>query len=295
MNHSLFAPAVSIIIVTYNSRHHLAPLFASLETYCPSGQLIVIDNASTDGTPSEVARLNPSALLISSDVNHGFARGNNLAVLHAVSPYLLLLNADAYLRSPLDEAISLLESRPEIGVVGARMLGRDEEYRFSCGYFPFFWRLPVFSWLYRREGAFGTGDFGESSSPYEVDWVEGSFLLTRNSIWQQLGGLDEGYFMYVEDIDYCKRVLDAGYKTVYLPSVLYKHVGGYEHGRFDLLIKGLRRFNATHATAAWRLAANTILDIGLIARSTYSLFPALVGSKIDAVKVKLWLRILLDR
>ncbi|MDX1738735.1 MAG: hypothetical protein R3261_10895, partial [Alphaproteobacteria bacterium] len=167
--------------------------------------------------------------------------------------------------------------------------------RHSVGFFPYYSRIFVIAHLYNKDGRFAEGTFEDCDDVFQVDWVEGSFLLTRRQLWNKLGGLDENYFMYVEDVDFCKRALDIGFRTVYLPSVTYQHIGGYTHSRLDLLIKGFRLFNRKHANLLRRISANVVLDIGLVGRFVKCCSLILVGAKDQKIKARACITALLNR
>jgi GT2 family glycosyltransferase len=264
--HVTLDESLSIVIVTHNSSRHMERLLTSIREFTPGAQVIVFDNGSTDDTLAQARRRHPGAQCIASGKNLGFARGNNAAARLADRPFLLLLNADTCLLSNISPVIQLLQDSREIGVVGARMLGFDNEYRKSCGHFPFFPKLVFFSSIHSSEGPLDKGDFPEEAQPIAVDWVEGSFLLTRTDLWKRLGGLCEGYFMYVEDVDYCKRAKDNGFLTVYHPGVSYCHLGGFTAGRTKYLVAGYRKFNADHARPLPYFAALLLLTVGHAAR-----------------------------
>lgn len=268
---------VTILIVTYNSIRYIDDVVSSIQRHCPDSEVVVVDNFSSDGTAEYVERQYPFIHLIKSLTNLGFAKGNNLAASFATKPYLLLLNPDAFLLSSIEPAIELLNLQNDIGIVGARMLGNDMEYRHSAGFFPYYSKIFIIAQLYKRDGAFAKGNFMEDGDAMQVDWVEGSFLLTRRDLWDKFGGMDESYFMYLEEVDFSKRVLDEGFKTIYLPCVSYQHIGGYNESRLDYLIKGFRLFNRKHANIFKRIAANIVLDVGLLCRIVRSSILALIG------------------
>ena len=259
---------LSILIVNFNGKDFLGPCFDSIRKHVTVPyEIIMLDNASHDGSVEYVARSYQEITLIPSKVNLGFAAGNNLAARLAKGRYLLLLNNDTLLLGDLKNAVTLLSSDSSIGALGCRMRGRANEYRYSTGHFPSPLRLLSFSTIFNRSGPFKNGDFTtDSETLYDVDWVEGSFILTPSKLWQSLSGMDEDYFMYGEDIDFCKRVKNAGFRVVYLPTLSFLHYGGYSNSRLGMLIKGFRRYHRKFSNNSVRLAANFLLTFGLILR-----------------------------
>lgn len=260
---------LSILIVNFNGKDFLGPCFDSIHKHVTMPhEIIMVDNASCDGSVEYVKKYYPTINLIVSEFNLGFAAGNNLAARSAKGDYLLLLNNDTLLLGDLKSAVALLSSDQSIGVLGCRMRGRANEYRYSTGHFPSPLRLLSFSTIFNRNGPFKTGDFPLSSKTlYDVDWIEGSFMLTRSELWRSLGGLDEDYFMYVEDIDFCKRVNDSGFRVVYFPFLEFLHFGGYSSSRLGMLIKGFRRYHKKFSIVVVQLAANFVLTFGLILKA----------------------------
>lgn len=259
---------LSILIVNFNGKDFLGPCFDSIRKHVTVPyEIIVVDNASHDGSVEHIREYYPEINLIASEVNFGFSAGNNLAARSANGKYLLLLNNDTLLQGDLKNAVALLSSDPSIGVLGCRQVGKDNEYRYSAGHFPSLPRLLFFHSMFNRSGPFNNGDFPTSIEIfYNVDWIEGSFMLTRSALWRSLGGMDEDYFMYVEDVDFCKRVHDSGFRVVYFPSLLFLHYGGYSSARFGMIIKGLRRYHRKFSNGLCQIAANCILTFGLIFR-----------------------------
>lgn len=259
---------LSILIVNYNGKEFLDECFESVNRHVSVPfEIIVVDNASTDGSAEFIRTHFPDVALIESGSNLGFAAGNNLGGVQAKGHYILLLNNDTVLCSDLWPAIAYMEEQPEVGVLGAHMMGRNREYRYSAGHFPTPLRLMKISSLFVTSGHFRYGNFPEENpEPISVDWVEGSFMLTRKMLWDELGGLDEGYFMYVEDIDFCKRIRQRELKVTYFPAVCYIHYGGYGKGRLGLLIKGFRRFHRKFSGFGEWLAVQLVLSLGLMVR-----------------------------
>jgi GT2 family glycosyltransferase len=250
---------LSIIIVNYNGDNYLEDCINSIYASCKSidFEIIIIDNNSKDGSVVLLKREFPQIELIESAVNLGFAGGNNLAVKKASGKNILLLNNDTILLEDLSIAIDEL-NKEEVGVVSIKMLDKSKQYRKSVGKFPTIYSLMLFSKLYMKKDGFETGDF--SDKHYEVDWVEGSFLLTKRDYYIKLGGLTEDYFMYVEDVDYCKKIALLGKKRIYFPAISYVHYSGFNSTRNYRLIDGYKIYVNKYFTTL-KLVAILILNV----------------------------------
>jgi len=238
---------LSIIIVNYNGERFLEACIESIFTKCEGMdfEIIIVDNASQDNSVSFLEQNYANkVILIKSNENLGFAKGNNLGARKSSGKYILLLNNDTVLRHSLKPAIKALKPN-DVGAIGIKMLGKDMEYRHSVGYFPTPSRLIKLSRLYNFSNGFKTGKFADNS-PKEVDWVEGSFLMVKSSIWNDLKGLDDDYFMYIEDIDICKKITSHNYKVLYLPNIEYLHFGGYGASREHMLKRGFKKYINKH-------------------------------------------------
>lgn len=217
-------PVLSILIVNYNGMKFLAPCLKSVESHVVvPHEVIVVDNASSDGSVEFLRTDFPHIKLIISESNLGFSGGNNLAAQNAKGKYLLLLNNDTEIQSSVEPLINLMDTRPDAGVLGCRLFYGDKRQQESVGYFPTVWslilswlplakRFPDVRWL-RRLVRFNSQIYQQ---PYvEADWVSGAFLLTRRDLWNQLRGMDSNYFMYMEDTDYCLRAHRLGQKILH--------------------------------------------------------------------------------
>jgi len=290
---------LSIVIVNYNGKTIIGDCIYSIRKYITVPyEIIVVDNFSADGS-QEYLKYNFSDInLLLNETNEGFAKGNNIGVKKSIGKYILLLNNDAFLSQDIKLLIDLMESDKNIGVAGIKMYGQEGEYRHSAGFFPVAWRLFKISSLYNKKNGFSDGQFkslkNDSPPYYEVDWVEGSFLLTRRSLWNSVGGLDDSYFMYVEDVDYCKMIKNAGFKTVYYPSLNYVHIGGYGSGRLNLIFRGFCRYHKKHSSFLHFLLAYSILLIGLCFRFFQNFLGTLSGRKNHNEKFKVYKKTLLE-
>ena len=209
--------------MTWNSRDLVPSSLASLP---PDVDVFVVDNASEDGTADYVEGSHPDVRLIRNESNRGFAAAVNQAAAESSSEYLLLLNPDAELCSgALASLVSFADSRPSIGAVSALVVDRGgEPEMFSGGRQPSLLSVAVHELgLSRALGGLSLYGVASRSEPHMLGWVAGTCLLLRKSAFVLVGGLDERYFLYCEDMDLCRRLLEAGYETWLFPSARAIH------------------------------------------------------------------------
>ncbi len=235
--------AVSIIVVSYNTRDLLRDCLKSLLAECArlphnqSAEVLVVDNASTDGSPEMVAReFSISRIpvrLIRSDVNLGFGAANNLALNKAQGQYPILLNSDAFLHpGALHLAIEHMNANPAAGAAGARQVSRDGSWQPSARAFHSIWNAAIvltgLSARFPRSRIFGAPDrtWADPLQPAETDWVPGSFLILRREALLKTGLFDPAFFFYCEEVDLCRRIKAAGFRVYYWPDIVVTHIGG---------------------------------------------------------------------
>jgi GT2 family glycosyltransferase len=258
---------LSIIIVNYNGKQYLKECLNSIKEKCQSisHEVIVYDNNSQDGSVNYLKKNFPDVVLIESDTNYGFAGGNNRAVKHAKGEFILLLNHDTILLSNIEPAIDLLTSRSNVGAVGINMFNGKKQYLRAVGKFPKPTDLIRISNLNYSSDLFVNGDFGEAKS-IDVDWLTGSFILTKKEYWNKVAGLDEDYFMYVEDVDFCKKLIDKGLHCVFMPQLSYIHFVGFNQSREHKLLEGYSIYAKKHFGQFGRLTAKLALGINYIVK-----------------------------
>ncbi|MEJ6006934.1 glycosyltransferase family 2 protein [Paucibacter sp. AS339] len=231
----MYALELSVLIVSYNSRPQLPALLNLLmQELAPlDAELLLVDNASHDGSADLVAEQFPAVRLLRSRQNLGFAAANNLAARAARGRILLLLNPDALPeRGAIAQGLALMRQHPEVGLAGACL--RDEQGRQqpSGRMFP---SLPqeaiVLSGLaarFPRSRWLGWLDrsWADPAQPATVDWVPGAFALLRHRLFDSIGGFDERFFLYYEEVDLCRRIQAAGYRVQYWPQLKVQHIGG---------------------------------------------------------------------
>jgi len=237
------------VIVSYECAPLLRRCLRSLQAAPPVGpvQIHVVDNASLDGSAALVRAEFPEVDLVASDRNLGFSAGTNLGIRRGVAPYVLALNPDTELRpGTLDRLLELMEERREIGICGCRLEQEDGSLDHAARRaFPtIVGALGHFSGLGRRTTTAGALSqyraLDVESGP--VDAVNGAFMLIRRQALDEVGLFDEGYWMYMEDLDLCYRFAKAGWTTWYEPSVTAMHAKAGSSGA----IRGLRLNAAFH-------------------------------------------------
>jgi N-acetylglucosaminyl-diphospho-decaprenol L-rhamnosyltransferase len=248
-------PDLSILIVSWNVRDLLAGCLESIaaaplaivrpdgqdisqaaplpgESSRPATEVIVVDSASTDGSPDMVRDRFPWVHLIAEQENIGFTRGSNRALEVARGRYLLLLNPDTLVHGDaLNVLVSYLDAHPAVGIAGPQVLNADGTIQSTRRRFP----TPLTAifestWLQgyaprRVLDRYYVADQPDDGT-FEVDWVQGCALVARRALYDQVGGLDSGYVMFSEELDWCRRARDAGWQVAYVGSAHITHYGG---------------------------------------------------------------------
>jgi N-acetylglucosaminyl-diphospho-decaprenol L-rhamnosyltransferase len=233
---------VSIVILNYNTREHLRACLQSLlaegSTSLSGGsiqaEVLVVDNASSDGSAQLVETDFSWVTLIRSLYNGGFAHGNNQAIRSAQGEAILLLNPDTLMPGGgVSALLAQLKAHPEAGIIGPKLLRPDGSMHLACRRsFPTpsiaFYRISGLSRLLPRSARFGRYNltFVDPDRPIEVDSVCGACMLVRRTVVDRVGMLDERFFMYGEDLDWCLRTRDAGWTVRYEPSIVVQHQHG---------------------------------------------------------------------
>lgn len=222
----------SIIIVNYNGIALLSNCLDSIKKNISNGyEVIVVDNASHDGSPQWISKHYPWVQLICSSRNLGFTGGNNLGAMHAKGEYLLLLNNDTVVNGSFQPLIDIMQGYPGVGAIGCQLRYGNNQLQESIGYEHTPLNIPL-SWLgTRQQSGLFRRTIHRANPIYtkefvEAAWVSGACLMTRKKLWQKLEGLDDRYFMYIEDVDYCKRIRMEGFKVVYTNDVIVTHFEG---------------------------------------------------------------------
>jgi GT2 family glycosyltransferase len=225
---------VSVVIVSFNTRALLRECLDSV--YQQEGvtkEVLVVDNASGDGSAELLRAEYPQVRLTVSETNLGFAGANNVAFAQAQGRYVVLLNSDAFLEEDtLRRAVADMDREPAVGLAGGLLVGRDRSWQPSARLFPSplndLLSLTGLSSRFSRSRIFGRVDrtWADPNQPAETDWVPGAFSIIRRDVLESVGYFDERFFLYYEEVDLCRRMKRAGFKIAYWPHLIVTHLGG---------------------------------------------------------------------
>lgn len=272
---------LSIVVVSWNSAAYLRGCLSSI----PAGagglsyELFVVDNASRDGSADLVRTEFPSARLIANGANRGFAAANNQGLRLASGRYALLLNPDTRLHEgALERLAAFMDASPDVGACGPLLLNEDGSVQHAARRFPTFGfafasrtvlgRLGLFRAAYDRVKMRGV----RFDEPMEVDQPSGAALFLRKSVLDQVGLLDEGYFIFFEEVDLCRRIRDAGRRIVLRPDARVTHFGGRSRrqARASVILPGaqsmlryFRKHEGTARSALFELAFRPLFALGI--------------------------------
>jgi len=291
------AAGVDVVIVSYRSRELLRACLSSLRAHPPElgANIWLVDNASEDGTPEMVRDEFPEVELIASGTNRGFSAANNIAIRRGRAPYVLVLNPDTRLtRGALDRMLELLDENPSIGIAGCRLELEDGTFDHAARRsFPTpLGALGHFTGVGRRSSAPGwlTQYRAPSIESGVVDAVNGAFMLVRRRALDEVGLFDEGYWMYMEDLDLCYRFAQAGWTTWYEPGVSVLHVkagssGRYRSARLNYAFHyGMYRFYRKHYADRNNVALNLVVYAAIAAKLGVSLLRSAALRRVAAIE-----------
>ncbi len=261
---------VACVVVTHDALPWIERCLASVA----GTTTVVVDNGSSDGTPDAVRERFPQVRVIESS-NDGLAAGWNRGIAETDAEHVLVLNADAWLvEDALTRLVEAADRHPRAAAIGPRLLNPDGTLQRSVRGYPTLWRLST-EYLFLRKLAprsralnafYGAGFDHESEC--EVEWVMGACFLLRRSAYDEVGPFDERYFLFSEEVDWMRRVADAGWSVVFTPGARCVHVGGAAHGgrMFRENVRGHLRYLSLHGRPGEAEKARRLLRISLVAR-----------------------------
>ncbi|QKE63351.1 glycosyltransferase family 2 protein [Aquipseudomonas campi] len=222
--------SLCVSIVNYKTPQLVIECIDSLKRFAPSLaalEVVVVDNASGDDSLVRIAAAHADVRLIDAGANLGFAAGNNLALRECSSDYVLLLNSDALVvAGTLDGLLGALQDNPQVGAVSARVVNADdgEDQDYPC-------RFPTLTEMVRRALRGPQYPAQGQQAPVAMERLHGACMMLRGALLRDVGLLDDGFFMYDEDVDWCVRIRQQGWQLWLLPEVRVLHHGGKSSGR----------------------------------------------------------------
>ena len=273
-------PDITISIVNWNTRDELANCLESvLAQEGVTFEIIVVDNGSNDGSAEMVTSRFPEVRLISNKDNRGFSRAQNQALAASRGRYVMMLNPDARIVSSdaLATLLQFADSEPQIGIIGVRILNVDGTLQFSARSFPTLgaglFRNTFLGRLFPKNKY--VKDYlmtdWKHDEVRDVDWVSGAALAVRREALEQIGPVDERFFMYCEDVDFCHRAHEKGWRVCYFPrsTVIHRIAASSDLAQVRMIYqfhKSMRLFFDKHYAPCWPLYTRLFAYAGLIAR-----------------------------
>ena len=263
---------LTVIVVSWNCKGYLADCLRSIESSgSNTAPVVVVDNNSNDGTVEMLRQEFPQIHLLVNRENTGFATANNQALKKVQSRYVLILNPDTVVRpGALDAMVRFMDEYPDVWAAGPTILNGDGSRQHSGVRFPNNWNIFVealfLDRLFPQSRLFGRHKelYEDPTLSREVDYLQGSCLMVRSSAIERVGGLDERFFMYFEETDWCYRMKAEGGKICTCPPATVIHFGGTALGHFDEqrlthYHRSLLRFYRKHYSPSRTIAVRVIL------------------------------------
>ena len=264
-------PELSIVILNWNTSELLMQCLDAIVQHIGdvTYEVIVVDNASTDGSQAMLTQKHPWVRLIQNTQNVGFAKANNRGMRESTGESMLLLNTDAFVQAgSLQAMLQVLREHARAGIVGAHLRNADGSFQASHSPFPNLGQeFMILSGLGRLLHGAQYPSHGpeDNNGAQPVDYVEGAALLVRREAFEKAGGLDEGFFMYAEEVDWCYTMQQAGWQVWYAPAAVITHLGGGSSKNrktareADLYRSRVRFFRKHHGVASATLLKSLIL------------------------------------
>jgi GT2 family glycosyltransferase len=289
---------LTIIIVNYNVKEFLQNLIHSIEkaSININKEIIIVDNASDDGSTEFVRERFPQIKLIANDKNYGFGKANNIGLNEARGEYILLINPDTLVaEDTLEKMLEFFKANPEAGLAGCKILNPDGTLQLACrrsfpGPWTSFTKVTGLSSIFPKSKIFARYNltYLNENQSYEVDAISGSFMMMRRKVFENVGGFDEQFFMYGEDLDLCYRIQKAGYKVFYVHTAKIIHYKG-ESTKRSSLDETKVFYNAMHLFVKKHLSSSFLVEIilrsAIVIRSVFAFF---------GIRKLIFLAILLD-
>lgn len=256
---------LSLIILNYNTRDFLLPCIKDIveHTRDLDYEIIIVDNSSTDGSVRYIEQKLiprfPQVKLIIAAANRGYAAGNNLGIRAASGQYVVIMNPDIVIwDNSLKKMVDFMALNPAVGMAGPRLSSPDGALQYFCYRFPtpavlFYRRLPLYRWRFARRAVrrYIMADWDHRQSR-PVDWLQGSCLIVRREALDKVGLMDERFFLYFEDTDWCRRFWRAGFEVWYLASVNLIHYHSRASASEKFYQTLFNKMSWLHLASSWK-------------------------------------------
>lgn len=301
-------PDLSVIIVNYNVKEYIASLILSIRSADYSGRIhiTVVDNASSDGSEDFLTSRFPDISFVANSDNLGFAKANNQAIRTATTPFTLIINPDTLIRNDtLRVMADFMLANPDVGAAGCKLLNPDgsfapESKRAVPTPLTALYKIIGLSRLFPSSRRFADYHLGwlDADTTADVPVLSGSFMFCRTEVLQSIGGFDERFFMYGEDIDLCYRITLAGHRIVYVPQTSIIHYKGEstKKDRIDYAIlfnRAMYQFFDKHYSTGYALWFKLLVKFGILVRGVASYLLTLAQRMVDLMVDLLVLNLLL--
>lgn len=286
---------LSIIIVNYNVKEFLQNLIHSIEKASSNltNEIFIIDNASDDGSVEFIKEKFPQVKLIANQNNLGFGKANNLGLNEASGKYLLMINPDTIVaEDTFEKMIEFFDQNKNVGLAGCKILNPDGTLQLACrrsfpGPWVSFTKVTGLSSFFPKSRIFARYNltYLDENQTYEVDAISGSFMMMRKEVYEKVGGFDEQFFMYGEDLDLCYRIQKAGCKVFYVHTTQIIHYKG-ESTKRSSLDETKVFYNAMHLFVKKHFSSSFLVQIILrSAIAVRSLFATLSLNKLILIPI----------
>lgn len=265
---------LSVIVVSYNTNKILfdclSTIFSNKDGI--SIEVIVVDNASSDGSPDMVKKEFPGVRLIQNTQNQGFAKANNQGIKISIGRFILLLNSDTLITdNAFKKMVEWMDTHKEVGVATCCLKNEDGSVQPTGGFFPNLPRLLL--WQLFIDDLIPISPYhpklGFYNKERELDWVTGAFFMMNREIIKNIGLMDENFFMYAEELEYCYRIKKSGVKIYYTPQVSVIHLGFKSSSKEKAILgeyRSLKYFYSKYYTKIEQFFASLILKTGALLR-----------------------------
>ena len=269
---------VVVSIVSFNSKEYLLNCLKDLknQSFKSDLEVWVIDNNSTDGTIAMIEKDFPKVKLIKSEKNLGFAKGQNEVLSKAVAEYYLMVNPDTEVpEDAVESMVKFMDENKNCGIAGSKLSSFDGSFQSNGGDLPF--GLALLSWLFNLESIGIKTNFHRTDKDFYLSgeskgWIGGTFMMIKKDVLEKVGFLNEKYFMYVEDVEFCYRARKKGFSVMINPDITVKHRSGGSSVKNPKLfqwqneMKNLILFYKTNMGSFWALILKILIYISLILR-----------------------------